>query len=93
MKARWNGQTIASSNETIVLEGDHYFPFESVNLEYLKKEAHTSVFPRKSTAAYYDVIVDDQVNKNAAWYYPNPSEKACQIKYFIAFWKGVEISD
>lgn len=91
MQAKWNGKTIAESNETIVVEGNHYFPPESVKQEFLQKNDHTSVCPWKGTAAYYDVVVDGKVNKNAAWYYPQPSDAAKQIKDHIAFWRGVEI--
>lgn len=91
MEAKWNGKTIARSTETIVVEGNHYFPPESVNQEYLQKSNHSSVCPWKGTAAYYDVLVEGKVNKNAAWYYPQPSDKASHIKNYLAFWQGVEV--
>ena len=93
MKAIWNGKIIAQSNETINVEGNQYFPPDSVIKEHLKKNSQTSVCPWKGTASYYDVIVDGQTNIAAAWYYPQPSEKAKKIKNYIAFWRGVEVSD
>ena len=93
MEAKWNGKIIAKSNETIIVERNHYFPPDSINKEYLKESTHASVCPWKGTAAYHDVVVDGKTNKNAAWYYPLPYEKAKQIKGYIAFWRGVEILD
>lgn len=93
MKAKWNGKTIAQSDETIIIERNHYFPPGSVDKAYLKKSVQTSVCPWKGTASYYDVVVEGKTNKDAAWYYPKPSEKAKQIKDYIAFWRGIEISD
>jgi uncharacterized protein (DUF427 family) len=91
MKAIWNGQVIAESNQTKNVEGNAYFPPDSVNKEFLKSSDNHSVCPWKGTASYYDVVVDDKVNKDAAWYYPEPSDKAMQIKDYIAFWRGVEV--
>lgn len=91
MEAKWNGKTIAKSKSTIMIEGNHYFPPKSVKKEYLKQSSHSSVCPWKGTAAYYDVVVDGKVNKNAAWYYPQPSDKASHIKNYIAFRHGVEV--
>lgn len=91
MKATWNGQIIAESDETKNVEGNAYFPHESVNAKFLKiSETHT-VCPWKGTASYFDVVVDGMVNKDAAWYYPNPSEKAAPIKDYVAFWHGVKV--
>lgn len=91
MQAIWNGKTIAESNDTIIIEGNHYFPPDSINTEYFKDSSQTSVCPWKGTASYYDVEVNGQTNSGAAWYYPQPSEKAKQIKDYVAFWRGVEI--
>lgn len=93
MKAIWNGKTIAQSNETIIIERNHYFPPDSVDKGYLKGSDQYSVCPWKGTASYYDIVVDGKTNKDAAWYYPQPSERAKQIKGYIAFWRGVEISE
>ena len=93
MKAIWNGKTIAQSDETIIIERNHYFPTNSVDRNYLVNNSQTSVCPWKGTASYYDVVVDGKTNIGAAWYYPQPSEKAKQIKNYVAFWRGVEIVD
>lgn len=93
MKAIWNGKIIAESSKTIELEGNQYFPSQSVNHEYLIESDTTSVCPWKGTASYYDLEVDGRVNKDAAWYYSNPSEAASQIKNYIAFWKGVVVNN
>jgi len=91
MKAIWNNKVIAESNHTINIEGNQYFPSDSVNPEYLfENETHT-VCHWKGTASYYDVVVDGKTNKDAAWYYPAPSSLAEKIKGYIAFWRGVEI--
>ena len=93
MKARWNGKVIAESNATIELEGNQYFPPQNVNHEYLNDSDTTSVCPWKGTASYYTLEVDGKVNKDAAWYYPDPSDAASQIKIYIAFWKGVVVEN
>lgn len=90
-RATWGGKTIAESNDTIVVEGNQYFPADSVKKHYLKSSSHTSVCPWKGTAHYYHVEVDGMKNENAAWYYPEPSPAAVQIKGHIAFWKGVQV--
>ena len=92
MKAEWNGTVIASSDDTVVVEGNHYFPPGSLVTEHLAPSSATSVCPWKGTASYYDVVVDGQVNAGAAWFYPQPSEAAAQIKDHVAFWKGVTVS-
>jgi uncharacterized protein (DUF427 family) len=92
MKATWNGKVIAESNETRVIEGNHYFPPESINREYFKDSDTHTVCPWKGTASYYNVIVDGNENADAAWYYPEVSELAKAIKGYVAFWKGVEVS-
>lgn len=90
-KAIWNGQVIAESDQTILLEGNHYFPPQSVRHEYLlPSDTHTTC-PWKGVASYYHLKVGDQINRDAAWYYPQPSEKAQQIKGYLAFWKGVQV--
>jgi uncharacterized protein (DUF427 family) len=90
-KAIWNDQTIAESDDTVVVEGNHYFPPESVKSECLKASSHTTVCGWKGTAHYYDLVVDGQTNPGAAWYYPTPKEAARQIAGRIAFWKGVQV--
>lgn len=91
MKAIWNGETIAESADTVVVEGNHYFPAAALKAECRRPSAHTTVCPWKGTAHYYDVVVKGQVNRDAAWYYPTPSEAAIKIKGRVAFWKGVEV--
>ena len=92
MKAKWNGKVIAESEATIIVEGNHYFPADSVNKDFLSSSKTHTVCPWKGTASYYDLVVNGQTNKDAAWYYPQPSEQAKNIKGYIAFWKGVEVS-
>lgn len=92
MKATWNGKVIAESNETRVIEGNHYFPPNSLNKEYFKDSSTTSVCPWKGTASYYSLEVDGKTNDDAAWYYPEASQLAKAIEGYIAFWKGVEVS-
>jgi uncharacterized protein (DUF427 family) len=91
MKAIWNGATLAESDDTVVVEGNHYFPVTSIRCEYFHKSRTHTHCPWKGEASYYDIEIDGQVNKDAAWYYPDPSEAAKQIKDRVAFWKGVEI--
>jgi uncharacterized protein (DUF427 family) len=91
MKAIWNGETVAESADTVVVEGNHYFPAAALKAEHRRPSAHTSVCPWKGTAHYYDVVVNGRVNKDAAWYYPAPSADAKAIAGRVAFWKGVEI--
>ncbi|WP_380164379.1 DUF427 domain-containing protein [Jannaschia sp. R86511] len=93
MKAEWNGTVIARSDDTVVVEGNHYFPLDSVGAEHLVPDDATSVCPWKGTASYYDVVVAGQVNAGAAWYYPQPKDAAAEIKDRVAFWKGVTVSD
>ena len=90
-KAMWNDQVIAESDNTVVVEGNHYFPPETVKPQYLKASSHTTVCGWKGTAHYYDLVVDGQTNPGAAWYYPTPKEAAKQIAGRIAFWKGVQV--
>lgn len=91
-KAVWNGNTIAESPKTEVVEGNHYFPAESVDRQYVKESPTHSVCPWKGTASYYSLVVDGKENKDAAWYYPEPKDAAKQIKDHVAFWKGVEVT-
>jgi len=91
MKAIWNGQVIAESDNTLVVENNHYFPKDSIKKEYFSvSETHT-VCPWKGTASYFSVDVNGNSNKDAAWYYPTPSELAKNIKNYVAFWKGIEV--
>jgi uncharacterized protein (DUF427 family) len=90
--ASWNGTVIAQSDDTVVVEGNHYFPREAVRDEVLVDSAHTSVCPWKGTASYYSLVVDGQTNENAAWYYPQPKDAAAEIRGRVAFWKGVQVS-
>jgi len=91
MKAIWNNQVIAESNETLVIEGNHYFPLEYVNKEFLQSSDTQSTCPWKGLASYYTLAVSGKENKDAAWYYPQPKDAAEEIKDRVAFWKGVEI--
>jgi len=93
MKAVWNNQLIAQSDETIVVEGNHYFPAESIDASFFKTSTHSSYCFWKGTASYYNIVVGDQLNENAAWYYPTPKSKAEKIKGYVAFWKGVVVSE
>lgn len=90
--AIWNGATIAQSDETVVVEGNHYFPPGSVNMEFLRPSATTSVCPWKGKASYHSLVVDGETNEDAAWYYPTPSAAAANIAGYVAFWKGVEVN-
>lgn len=92
MEARWNGRVIAASNDIVTVEGNAYFPAESLDRALVRDSSHTSVCGWKGTAHYYDVVVDGRVNANACWYYPAPKEAAAQIKGRVAFWKGVQVS-
>lgn len=91
MKAIWNGELLADSNETVVVEGNHYFPPASLRRQFFKNSATTTVCSWKGTASYYDINVDGKVNKDAAWFYPEPKSAASNIAGHIAFWKGVDV--
>lgn len=91
MKAIWNGAVLAESNNTIIVEGNHYFPADSINRKFFATSETHTVCGWKGTASYYDIVVDDAVNKDAAWFYPETKEAAKEIENYIAFWKGVEV--
>lgn len=91
MKAIWNGQTIAESDDTVVVENNHYFPKDSVNADYLLDSQTHTVCHWKGVASYYSLTVDGKINADAAWYYPDPKPAASQIQDRIAFWKGVRV--
>jgi uncharacterized protein (DUF427 family) len=89
MKATWNNVPIAESDETIVIEGNHYFPPDAIAKDYFQPSDTHTICPWKGEASYYNVVVDGQVNKDAAWYYPQPKDAAAEIKDYVAFWRGV----
>ncbi len=91
MKAVWKGTVIAESEDTVVVEGNHYFPESAMKREHFRDSTHHTTCGWKGVASYYDVVVGDDVNKDAAWYYPTPMEAAANIKGRVAFWKGVEV--
>lgn len=92
MKAVWNDTVLAESDDTVVVEGNHYFPPDAIDHKYFKPSETHSVCPWKGTASYYTVTVDGKENSDAAWYYPEPKDAAAQIKDRIAFWRGVTVS-
>lgn len=92
MKAIWNNAVIAESNNTILLEGNHYFPFNSINQEFLRESTHTTACGWKGLANYYSIDVNGKVNENAAWVYRNPKTAASEIKGYVAFWHGVVVT-
>jgi uncharacterized protein (DUF427 family) len=92
VKAVWNGATIAESDDTLVVEGNHYFPRGAVDAALLRESDTHSVCPWKGTASYYSLVVDGAENRDAAWYYPDTKEAAANIRDRIAFWKGVQVS-
>lgn len=93
MKAIWNGEVLAESNDTVVVEGNHYFPPASLKRSFFSDSSTTTtVCPWKGTASYYNIEVDGKVNKDAAWLYPTPKPDAANITGRVAFWKGVEVT-
>jgi uncharacterized protein (DUF427 family) len=90
-RAMWNGAVLAESEETVIVEGNHYFPRASIKEEYFRDSSHTSVCHWKGTAAYFDVVVDGETNPAAAWYYPDPKPAAKEIAGRVAFWRGVTV--
>jgi uncharacterized protein (DUF427 family) len=92
MKALWKGTVLASSDDTVVVEGNHYFPVASLVMEHFRPSGTHTTCPWKGIASYYDVVVGADTNKDAAWYYPTPSAAASQIADHVAFWKGVTVA-
>lgn len=93
MKATWNGAVLADSDDTVVVEGNHYFPPDSINSEYFRDSDTHSVCSWKGEASYKTLVVNDEQNPDAAWYYSDPKEAAAEIKDRFAFWHGVEVTD
>lgn len=91
MRAIWNGQVIAESDDTVVVEGNHYFPPDSVDERVLRRSPTQTTCPWKGRASYYNVEVDGSINKDAAWYYEDPKPAAADIQGRVAFWKGVTV--
>lgn len=91
MKAIWNEATLAESDKTMVIEGNHYFPPETVNLGYFRASSTHTICHWKGVASYYDIVVGEKVNRDAAWFYAEPSDAALKLKNFVAFWHGVKI--
>ena len=92
MKAIWNNTVIAESNETVKLEGNYYFPPGSVMTQFLRDSSTHTTCSWKGMASYYDIVIDDSINNDAAWYYPEPKLEALNIRNYVAFWHGVEFS-
>lgn len=93
MKAIWNNQVIAQSDATITVEGNHYFPADSIKKEFFSPSDTKTTCPWKGIASYYSLTVNGEKNTDAAWYYPEPKEAAANIKGYIAFWKGVKVTE
>ena len=93
MKAIWNNEVIAASEQTIILEGNHYFPPESIYKSFFLTASFHTICPFKGEASYFSINVNGQLNEDAAWYYPNPNSNYQQIKNYVAFWKGVKITE
>jgi len=93
VRAVWNGKVIAESNETVLIEGSHYFPADAVRSELLRESTTRTVCPWKGRASYHTLMVDGKENRDAAWYYPNPSSAASVVAGRVAFWHGVKIED
>ncbi len=93
MRAIWNDTVLAESDDTVVVEGNHYFPADALRREYFRDSDRHTTCPWKGAASYYDVVVGEAVNAGAAWYYPTPNEAARQIAGRVAFWKGVRVID
>jgi uncharacterized protein (DUF427 family) len=91
MKAMWNGEILAESEDTVVVEGNHYFPLDSIRREFFEESDQKTVCPWKGEASYYEVVVDGRKNAGAAWYYSTPKEAAREIEGRVAFWRGVEV--
>jgi len=93
MRAIWNGAVIAESDDTVVVEGNHYFPASALKREYLEESATRTTCGWKGEASYYSLVVGGERNRDAAWYYADPKDAAREIKGRVAFWKGVQVSD
>ena len=93
MKATWNGAVLAESDNTVVVEGNHYFPMDSIDCQYFEKTDHQTVCGWKGTASYFTLNVNGAANDNAAFYYATPKEAASQVKDRVAFWRGVVVSE
>lgn len=91
MKAIWNNTVLAESNDTIVIEGNHYFPPSALNMDYFTENSSKTVCPWKGEASYFDVVVDGETNKASAWVYNEPKKMAENIKGYVAFWKGIKV--
>ena len=92
MTASWNGATLADSADTVVVEGNHYFPPSALDEAHFAESDHRTRCPWKGEAHYYHVTADGQTNENAAWYYPDPKDAVAEIRDHVAFWKGVKVS-
>lgn len=90
-KATWNGAVLAESSKTEIVEGNHYFPPEAIDKQYFQESSTHTSCPWKGLASYYNVVVDGQVNKDAAWYYPEAKQKAKNIEGYVAFWRGIKV--
>jgi uncharacterized protein (DUF427 family) len=93
MKAIWKGKVLAESDDTIAVEGNEYFPPDSINTEFFQPSETHTVCGWKGTASYYDIVVDGEINGDAAWYYPETKDAAREIHGYVAFWKGVEVKE
>ena len=93
MRAIWQGTILAESDDTVVVEGNHYFPREALKQEFFSDNSRVSVCPWKGTASYLDIVVDEARNDGAAWYYPDPKPAAAEITGRVAFWRGVQVID
>ena len=93
MKATWNGTVVAESDATRVVEGNHYFPADSIKREYFKDSKTTTICPWKGEASYFTLAVDGSRNEDGAWYYPDTKDAAAEIKDYVAFWRGVEVTE
>ena len=93
MKATWNGQVIAESDDTVVVESNHYFPSNTLVEKFFEKSQTTTHCPWKGDASYFSINVDSEKNADAAWYYPSPKDAAKNITGMVAFWRGVEVSE
>jgi uncharacterized protein (DUF427 family) len=93
MKAVWENQVVAESNETVIVEGNHYFPPDSIKKEFFKVSETQTTCPWKGLASYYHIEVGESLNKDAAWFYPEPKDAAKSIKNYVAFWRCVKVSE